>query len=465
MTTETQDMFSDAWQANDTVDFSKYLDIVLAWWKEIFVITGSCVLLAVIGILSMRAILPPQFHASADVAIVRTISNVNFDERFQTTSEEVGTNAANLSARRSALLGLVTSGSIAREVIAQLSDVLTAEEQVPANLLEMVQGEEAGGTQNDSDLIRITVTADDPDKAAVIATTWAKIFVHNVNTIYGQVPDEVFNSIEEELAQARQNYLDSQTRLETFIVQNKIDELNSLVSILQQRITQEVSLQQAYLLQWQQVQEQLATAKSLQVQLEQGGDGTARSTMAALQVLKISVYGQPPTGLQVEVRDIPDVPTAMMLADVKGLIQALETQRQELDTQISAGSDRLSLQSEESPSAVSETLQALRQAKSELEAETSRQLQLVQQRDLYWETYKTLSSKRAELDLTRAAASSEVRLGGEAVPPATYEPRIRLLVGIVGAAASGFVVALFVVFLSSYLDYHPFLTRRHGTLS
>ncbi len=449
----------DEWTMDDSIDLHLYLDVLIQWWREIILITASCIVLAVIAILSMRMILPPRYQASADVAIVRRVSNVNFDERFQTNPEELGTNTANLSARRSALLGLVTTGTIAREVISQLGDELTPEEQIPANLLEMVVGEEAGGAQSDSDLIRITATTDDPNKAALIATMWAHTYVQAVNTVYGQVPDEVFNSIEKELIEAKQDYLASQTTLETFIASNRVDELTSQVTVLQQRVNQEVSLQQAFLAKWQKTQEQLTSARTLRVQVEQGGEGAARSNMAALQILKMSVYGQIPDQLQIEVRDIPDVTAEAMLTDIEGLIVSLDGQLQDLDTQIATRSTALTTTSVRDTPAFTDALQALRTVKSQLEAETSRQLQLVQQRDLNWETYRTLSGKMVELNLTRAAASSEVRFGAEAVPPTTFEPRIGLATGVLIAGILGFVLALSIVFLSAYLNHQPFLGR------
>ncbi len=81
-------------------------------------------------------------------------------------------------------------------------------------------------------------------------------------------------------------------------------------------------------------------------------------------------------------------------------------------------------------------LTELRTSKAQLETETAKQLQLTQQRDLNWETYKTLSSKVAELNLTRAAASSEVRFGAPAVAAIDAVEEISLVLGV---AASGIV--------------------------
>jgi len=463
MTVQTQERVppQDGWAAEDEIDLRQYLDVLIRWWREILLITLAAVVLTAVGILLMRLLLPPQYEASADVAIVRTVSDVNFDERFRTNPEELGADTVSLSARRSALLGLVATGAIAQEVVVQLGDTLSAEEQNPANLLEMVDAQlaSAGGVRSDSDLIRITVTADDPEKAAAIANAWARIYVREVNTIYGQVPNEVLASIQAELAAAQEQYLTSQANLEAFIANNRIDELTGLVTVLQQRVDQEVSLQKAYLLQWEDTQEQLTTVRALRTQVEQGGEGAARSNMAALQILKMSVYGMPPQGLQVEVRDLPDVNQQAMLADLDGLLQSLEERLVELETHIGSGGTSLGL-TQGVTSTLTNPLENLRTSKAQLEAEAAKRLQLTQQRDLDWDAYRTLSSKVAELNLTRAAASSEVRFGAPAVPPVASikGPSISVAIGL--AIAVGGLLATLYALGADHLDKQPFLTKQ-----
>ena len=470
MTVQTKEQPRDAWAAEDEIDLRQYLDVLIRWWREIVAITLGAVVLAAVGILLMRLVLPPKYEASADVAIVRTVSDVNFDERFRTNPEELGVDTVSLSARRGALLGLVATGAIAQEVVNQLGDTLSEEEQNPANLLEMVEADLANisSAGSDSDLIRIKVTADDPDKAAAIANAWAPIYVRVVNTIYGQVPNEVLASIQTELATAEQSYLTNQANLEAFVAENRVDALTNQVTALQQRLNQEVKLQEAFLIQWQQAQEQLSAAQALRAQVEQGGEGAARSNMAALQILKMSAYGMAPENLQIEVRDIPDVNQAAMLVDIESLISSLSQRLQDLTTLVSSSNARLG-QSESTTAqtaadaqsqSVSTAYQQLRDAKAQLEAETARQQQLTQQRDLAWETYKTLSNKVAELNLTRAAASSEVRFGAQAVPPVDPVERIGLSLGLLTAAILGLFIAIVTVLLAQYLGKLPFWTSK-----
>lgn len=456
---------AEPWPADDEIDLRQYLDVVIRWWREIVLITAGVALLAALAILALRLVLPPSYTATAGVAIARTVSNVSFDERFQTTSDELGTDTASASARRSALMGLVATGGIANEVIAEVGALLSEEERDPSYLIEQIEAVPGPvtGARTDSDLIRILATADSPEKAAAIANAWANAYVRQVNTVYGQVPNAVLNSIQAELAVAEQAYLEAQSQLEAFLAENQLKDLNSLLTVLQQRVDQEVILVQSYLTEWQYTNEQLATARSLRTQLEQGGDGAVRSTMAALQTLKITAYGKPPATLQLELRDLPEVSLEAMVADVDGLIASLEEKLVDLDREITARSD--GLRPEDSAAgtptnAFAPTYKEIRQLQARIEAESARKNQLEQQRNLNWEAYKALSNKIAELSLTRAASSSEVRFAAPAVPPAEPVKGIGLVVGTGIAAFVGLFLAMLSAFLSNYLGQPPFLRRQ-----
>jgi capsular polysaccharide biosynthesis protein len=119
----------DAWTRDDEIDLRQYLDVLIRWWREILLITFVVVVLAVLGLLAIRWLMPPTYVASADVAIARTVSDVSFDERFVTTSDEIGADTVSTEARRNALMGLVATGGIASEVINELGNTLSEGER------------------------------------------------------------------------------------------------------------------------------------------------------------------------------------------------------------------------------------------------------------------------------------------------------------------------------------------------
>lgn len=226
----------DNWLPEDEIDLRQYVLVLVAWWREIALIAIGAAVVAAVAILLLRLVTPPTYASSATVAIARTQSSITFDERFTTLSQDQlqALSSVDAAARRGALLGLVSNGAVAQAVIAQLSNILTDEnEQSPAYWLAegQVEAELVGstGSQANSDLIRITISADSPAKAAALANAWAQNYVEQVNRIYGQIPSELVASVTSELGKAQAEYDSAQTELEAFVAQNEVDKLNRLI--------------------------------------------------------------------------------------------------------------------------------------------------------------------------------------------------------------------------------------------
>jgi capsular polysaccharide biosynthesis protein len=226
----------DNWLPEDEIDLRQYVLVLVAWWREIALIAIGAAVVAAVAILLLRLVTPPTYASSATVAIARTQSSITFDERFTTLSQDQlqALSSVDAAARRGALLGLVSNGAVAQAVIAQLSNILTDEnEQSPAYWLAegQVKAELVGstGSQANSDLIRITISAESPAKAAALANAWAQNYVEQVNRIYGQIPSELVASVTSELGKAQAEYDSAQTELEAFVAQNEVDKLNRLI--------------------------------------------------------------------------------------------------------------------------------------------------------------------------------------------------------------------------------------------
>lgn len=226
----------DAWEMDDEIDLRKYIDILIKRWREIVLLTALVVAIATAGVLVVRFTQAPVYQADASVAIVRTQTEVNFDDRFTISSGQPG--AADVNSRRSALLGLVHSGSIAERVAEELYDQLDRQYQEPASLLEQIDARLGvdGARNAQSDLIVISARADTPATAAAIANAWARHYVLEVNRIYGQVPDEMIASVQAELDQAQRAYDDAQRALEQFLATSQLNALQREVQETQQAI-------------------------------------------------------------------------------------------------------------------------------------------------------------------------------------------------------------------------------------
>jgi uncharacterized protein involved in exopolysaccharide biosynthesis len=164
-----QDLYAD----DDVIDLRRYISAIGRWWREILLIALLLGLLAAAAVWLLSATSTPSYSAYADVAIVRTVSDVTFDERFTTQPEAL--NTANISARRNALLALAVSPALAAQVVEEMAAVLPEDRNNASALARHVTAAmAANGGRGDSDLIRITATSADPERAARIATTWAR---------------------------------------------------------------------------------------------------------------------------------------------------------------------------------------------------------------------------------------------------------------------------------------------------
>jgi len=228
----------DGWIPEDEIDLRQYVFVVVSWWREIVLIALLTAVMGAAFVLLTRFTQSPVYEASATVAIARTQSSINFDERFQTSLAQ-GDSTANArvldyTARRAALLGLVESTNVAQAVAEQLAGTLDEDERRPGRLLGQVSAElskPAGAAANSaSDLIKITVEADSPEKAAILANAWAENYVTEVNKLFGEVPAELVASVELELGLAQTTYGQAQSALEEFIASNEIARFDRLIA-------------------------------------------------------------------------------------------------------------------------------------------------------------------------------------------------------------------------------------------
>lgn len=408
---------------DDEIDLRKYLDILIAWWKEILLIGALAAAATGAGVYLLRLATPPQYTARADIVMARLVSEIALDQRVNISGDNQGTNAAS---RRAALVELVRSGIIAQAVSQELDGLLTDEELASSVLLESVEAETfmASDGRTPSDLIRITVTADDPQKAATIANAWAKHYIRQANAVFGQVPQEIIESVQAELdgaAAARQTAL---TALQTYTATSPIDTLQrqinekvllrdnlqmgrdtvletiavqdytaraglfteltnaksqgTLAVVTEQSLARSSELNRL-LTDRNTAEKYLTQARALQEQIRAGGDAAAASNRLALQILKILVFaGISPESLIITTEADAPLSAAEQEADVQALITALEQHIAELDADIARASQAMiageGFQSLDQVAAGSEILPAADSsgAQTELEAAIAR---------------------------------------------------------------------------------------------
>jgi hypothetical protein len=100
----------------------------------------------------------------------------------------------------------------------------------------------------------------------------------------------------------------------------------------------------------------------------------------------------------------------------------------------------------------------LRQLEATLEHQQFQHDTLLYKRDKALEAYNTLSNKLLELTLQRTAANREVRFAAAANPPDRPIPSTSWVSASSAFGLVGFVLAIIIALLASYLDKQPFLS-------
>ena len=381
--TGTEASFDREWE---DVSLGRYVLVLVAWWREI----GLGAVLAAVGsgalILAIQVILP-KYETASDVAIVRMTSSVALDKKFSTgaTSDDAKGSLARrreAMARRAALLGLVKSGDVSQAVSERLRGQLDEEEAHAARLIEDIEVKLVAvgvlSPRNTSNLIRITASADSPEKAVLIANAWAEEYVDHVNRLYQHAPATQLGEIVAEEKRTREALDAVQRKMETFIANSKIGQLERRIRAKRQMInalydiwtemvdasavnllvdqknkgevvrllveSQEDMLAEDYEV-LNKLERGLFNAMALRSQIENGGTGGVVSNGLALLMLKSQLY-VPSSGLlgALEISDdnvVMNADVADQLTDVNALIATLQRQIEDIRSIIAEHSDTL----------------------------------------------------------------------------------------------------------------------------
>ena len=456
------------------IDLREYIEVILRRWKWI----GGITLVAVVtaAIVSFFVI-APVYEAKAGVVIVKSKSEITFDPKYRTLSEEELAPLIGNQARRQALEALIKSNSVAAEVVANLGAMLEPEERDVSALLEMVAAEA------DGDLIRIKVRGRDPKKLAAIANAWGEAYERYVNELYGGRPQSLV-SIQAQAVEARETYQETQEALTKFVGENQIDRLQREINAKQKLIAsykeaQTTSQSAAFSGQLEakrgmladyyadlvQLEQLLADAKALQRQLqgEVASPSAALGDALAVMFLRTQAFASSaklPVQLQVSLKEWAGGTPAQQADDVEALIAVLETRRDETQAHIdhlssqllsSRGYDLTASADDPMSRLITQYSHQVLELQEQLEREEARKRQLTQARDLAWETYRTLASKEAEVQVATQVTDTEVRFAVPAVEPKhPVAPKKRLNVAIAGGL--GLMVGVFGAFAMEYFE-------------
>jgi capsular polysaccharide biosynthesis protein len=404
-------------------------------WKHGRLILG-CAIVFGMAMLIITFLVTPTYEAEADVAMVKTSIDLNFDSRIKTVSEsDVSQAAIDQTARRKALATIAGSPDLASIVIARLGGQLSDAERVPANLVRAINA------RGDGDMIRISARAGSAEKAALLANTWAQLYTTRINEIYSDSPLST-SEVQTQADDAKRAYTQAEAALVGYMADNPASQLSRALEEKQQVLTDSLAMNNK-------LDRLLADARSLRdrltaspssnglgselarLSLEANSFGSASSLPALVQSGTSS--SSAPVTLQLQVEQLKlDTTPAQQLSDLDALLAALTTRRALVQS-----NDVARLQQE------------INQLQASFEQEDSKRHELTRARDLAWTTYTTLSNKVAEVAVAEQIKGNVVRLAVAAsLPQDPVEPRRTLYTAL--AIAAGLIFGMALAFWREY---------------
>ncbi|HDN80801.1 MAG TPA: hypothetical protein ENG33_10100 [Chloroflexi bacterium] len=449
----------------EEIDLRQYIEVLLRYKYWII----ACTLIAAIAAFVVSSFLPPTYEAEASLAMLRIRSEVTFEPKFKTLSEEELLPHIDLKARREALTSLAGSGTIAAAVLENNRERLAQVAERVDDLMGMVKVENKGA------LILIKVQSRDPILAADIANAWAKEAEKHINAVYGQ-PEQPVAEVKAQAEEAQKRYQEAQKALEVFLAQSRIPELEREIKYRQELIESyrkalaqnESALYDKYLetqrgilsdyyAELASIEHVLLDARNLQKQMERMGTAPAGEWANALGFIGLQNRALGISGQQLQVVLSEEAPAADP-EDVRLLVSTLEEKAKEIRAQIARLNEQLL--STESITVTFSSSDPLRQRieeltgeltglQAQLEAEQARKKELESERDLAWETYQTVARKLAEVEVAQQVPGSEVRFAARALPPERpVAPRRLMNTAIAGTL--GLMLGVFGAFFAEY---------------
>ncbi|MCB8980452.1 MAG: hypothetical protein H6657_23825 [Ardenticatenaceae bacterium] len=201
----------------EEIDLLPYLQALFKRAKWIAAFALLCAIITFIAIFSSNR----SYEATALVFVAENSAIFQFDPRIQ----EV-TNREPLSV----LPELAVSDIVLSQLIQQeaLDEVTTLEK-----LRAMVQAQSG----SDRSIVRLSVTAAEPAKAAEIANLWADIFVTQLNTILGIQDSGQYAFFENQLLQAEENLQTADNNLIAFQEINRTNTISNTLTFYNQEQT------------------------------------------------------------------------------------------------------------------------------------------------------------------------------------------------------------------------------------
>lgn len=390
----------------EEIDLRPYIEAIIKHW---YWIVGAALLAAIVAFI-VTSFIPPTYKATALVAVVAPRDVVQLDARIRETTTTQPLRA---------FPQLALSDHVLQSVL----------EQMPVagmDTIEDMRSSLASEVGEDTSIIQLTATAQDPEEAAMLVNTWAAVFVTWANELYTGQSSQQVAFFEEQLAAVETELRNAEEALVTFQAINRTEIISNTLAAYADTQSEYLTAQRRNGQLTQQVQElrdQLAASDNVQ-------PVTWADQLTALS-LQLQAFGaETAVPLQLQVSESAVLTTAgrsEQLALLDNLLATLSSQAGQIEAELAA---------------LEPGILELQQQQQQANTEYSR---LLRHQVVTESAYMALAHKVEEQRITSQDVGSGVKLASEAtVPVAPTEDSRFIIIALAFLVSAVLIMAIIV---------------------
>ncbi len=395
---------------DEELDLRAFFQAMARHWRLIAIVAAVAV---VAGVL-IAFLWPPEYQATATVAVTKPRYVLDFDERLRSlTAASSGTLPLGVVAAN-AYTALATNESLKTRVLQELGWNISLEDL-----------EKQMAIKADSGVIQFTGKNSTPEHAATLANTWASLYAEQLNALFSSAAPNIA-PLQAQVAAAQTALLQAEQALAEFQARSQITALEKQLEAASTALADRLSLADR-------LDMLAADARSLQTRL-QAQPTDARSVAGQFQTLimeALAVSPQTTMPVQLQFSVSSDALSAMSASELEGHLN-----------QFAAALDARKQQAQEEALALPKQIAGIQQ---QLEAERNEYDRLLLARDMARDTFESVSRKLDEAKVQAALEEPEVKVVGQAAPPSEPswpKPALVLALALVGGGIVGILAAL-----------------------
>lgn len=383
-------------------------------WKLIAIIT----LVAVVAGALAAFLWPPEYQATATVAVTKPRYVLDFDERLKSLASTSGNLPLGVIATN-AYTQLATNEALKDSVRTELGWNITLEDLTKGIKIKA-----------DSGVIQFTGKGSSPERASLLANTWARLYAEQLNGLFSSVDPNV-SALKSEAESASSALLQSEQTLADFQARSQIASLEKQLEAASEALSYRLALSDRLGMLAQDSRALQVRLKSLETTVP-----TAASQFQTLmmEAQAVSPLYEAPVRLQfnVDSNALSSMSAAELTQYLEAFAKGLEQRRKEIEQE-----------TQNLPAQIS-TIQ------KQLELESNEYDRLLLARDVARDTHETVSRKLEEERLRGALEEPEVKVAGQAALPSEPAwPKPALIVAL--ALAGGLIVGLLAALIAESL--------------